>query len=90
MGLLRKIRRRIKKIIPKEIRPALPYIAAAIPGLGMGIGALGAKSAMGSFLRAGIAKGLTDDEANLGDVFVFRYNGSKWQNIGISQNLTQS
>ena len=23
---------------------------------------------MGSFLRAGIAKGLTDDEANLGDV----------------------
>jgi len=24
------------------------------------------------------------------DIYTFRYNGSKWQNIGISQNLTQS
>ncbi len=24
------------------------------------------------------------------DIYAFRYNGSKWQNIGISQNLTQS
>ena len=24
------------------------------------------------------------------DIFAFRYNGNKWQNIGISQNLTQS
>ena len=68
MGLLRKIRRRIKKIIPKEIRPALPFVAAAVPGLGMGITGLGAKSALGSFLRAGITKGLTDDEADVGDV----------------------
>ena len=68
MGLLRKIRRRIKKIIPKEIRPALPFVAAAVPGLGMGLGALGTKSALGSFLRAGITKGLTDDEADVGDV----------------------
>ena len=66
--LFKKARRTIKKLIPKEIRPFVPYIAAAIPGLGMGLGALGAKSAMGSFLRAGIVKGLTDDEANLGDV----------------------
>ena len=68
MGLLRKIRRRIKKIIPKEIRPALPFIAAAVPGLGMGITGLSAKSALGSFLRAGITKGLSDDEADVGDV----------------------
>ena len=68
MGLLRKIRRRIKKLIPKEIRPAAPYIAAAIPGLGMGLGALSAKSALGSFLRAGIVKGLSDEEADLKDV----------------------
>ena len=68
MGLLRKIRRRIKKLIPKEIRPAAPFIAAAIPGLGMGLGALSAKSALGSFLRAGITKGLSDDEADVGDV----------------------
>ena len=68
MGLLRKIRRRIKKLIPKEIRPAAPYIAAAIPGLGMGLGALSAKSALGSFLRAGVVKGLSDEEADLKDV----------------------
>jgi hypothetical protein len=24
------------------------------------------------------------------DIYAFRYNGNKWQNIGISQNLTQS
>ena len=24
------------------------------------------------------------------DIYTFRYNGSKWQNLGISQNLTQS
>lgn len=68
MGLLRKIRRRIKKIIPKEIRPALPFVAAAVPGLGMGITGLSAKSALGSFLRAGITKGLSDDEADVGDI----------------------
>ena len=68
MSLFRKIRRRIKKIIPKEIRPALPFIAAAVPGLGMGITGLSAKSALGSFLRAGIVKGLSDDEADLKDV----------------------
>ena len=68
MGLLRKIRRRIKKLIPKEIRPALPFIAAAIPAAGLGLGALGAKSATGSFLRAGLYKGLSDDEADVGDI----------------------
>ncbi len=68
MGLLKKIRRRIKKIIPKEIRPALPFIAAAIPAAGLGLGALGAQSATGSFLRAGLYKGLSDDEADVGDI----------------------
>ena len=68
MGLLKKIRRRIKKIIPKEIRPALPFIAAAIPAAGLGLGALGAQSATGSFLRAGLYKGLSDDEAEVGDI----------------------
>jgi len=24
------------------------------------------------------------------DIYTFRYNGSKWQNIGVTQNLTQS
>ncbi len=34
MGFFSGVRRRIKKIIPKEIRPYVPYIAAAIPGMG--------------------------------------------------------
>ena len=32
MGFFSGIRRRIKKIIPKEIRPALPFIASAYFG----------------------------------------------------------
>ena len=28
--------------------------------------------------------------ANLGDIFVFRYNGSKWLEVGRNQNLTLS
>ena len=69
MGFFSGIRRRIKKIIPKEIRPAIPFIAAGLPFTApAGLGALGAKGAMGSFLRAGLAKGITDDEADLKDV----------------------
>ena len=41
MGFFSGIRRRIKKIIPKEIRPFVPYAAALIPGL-QGIGGLSA------------------------------------------------
>jgi len=40
MGFFSGVRRRIKKLIPKEVRPFIPYIAAAIPGAGMGLGAL--------------------------------------------------
>ena len=68
MGFFSGIRRRIKKLIPKEVRPFIPYIAAAIPGAGLGLGALGGTGAMGSFLRAATAKGLTDDEADIKDV----------------------
>jgi hypothetical protein len=31
MGFFSGIRRRIKKLIPKEVRPAIPFIAAALP-----------------------------------------------------------
>ena len=31
MGFFSGIRRRIKKLIPKEIRPAIPFILAATP-----------------------------------------------------------
>ena len=69
MGFFSGVRRRIKKLIPKEVRPAIPFIAAALPFTApAGLGALGSKGAMGSFLRASAAKGLTDDEADLKDI----------------------
>jgi hypothetical protein len=69
MGFFSGIRRRIKKLIPKEVRPFVPYLAAMIPGAGVGLGAF-AKSnpAMYKALMAGGTKFLSDDEANLKDV----------------------
>jgi len=70
MGFFSGVRRRIKKIIPKEIRPYVPYIAAAIPGMGpfASTALRGYGAAANSFLTAAAAKGLSDDEANLKDV----------------------
>jgi hypothetical protein len=65
MGFFSKVRNKIKKIIPKEIRPFVPYIAAGMIGPG-GLGALGQTSSR--FLTAAAARGLTDDEANLKDI----------------------
>jgi len=65
MGFFSKARNKIKKIIPKEIRPFVPYIAAGMIGPG-GLGALGQTSSR--FLTAAAARGLTDDEANLKDI----------------------
>ena len=69
MGFFSGIRRRIKKIIPKEIRPALPFIAAGFSG------PLGAKLGLGSLsalqqkaILAGGTKFLSDDEADVKDV----------------------
>ena len=66
MGFFSKVRKRIKKFIPKEVRPFVPYLAAMIPGLQAmgplsGIGSLAARKA----LIAGGTKFLTDDEADL-------------------------
>ena len=66
MGFFSGIRRRIKKLIPKEIRPALPFIAAMAPI--PGIGGLAQRGLADQFLKASIAKGLTDDEADLKDI----------------------
>jgi hypothetical protein len=65
MGFFSGIRRKIKKFIPKEIRPFVPYAAALIPGL-QGIGGLSA--AKSRFLTSAITRGLIDDEADLKDV----------------------
>jgi len=69
MGFFSGLRKKVKKFIPKEIRPFVPYLAAAIPGLqGMGmlsgIGSMAARKA----LIAGGTKFLIDDEADLKDV----------------------
>jgi hypothetical protein len=48
MGFFSKARNKIKKIIPKEIRPFVPYAAAMIPG--MAVGPIG-----GAFTKANIS-----------------------------------
>ncbi len=65
MGFFSKIRKRIKKIIPKEIRPFVPYIAAAMVGPA-GIGGLGQTASR--FMTAAAARAASDDEANLKDI----------------------
>lgn len=74
MGLkrfIKKVRRRIKKIIPKEIRPAVPFIAAAInPAMfGANMAAFSASNPlMYKALIAAGTKAATDDEAKLKDI----------------------
>ena len=64
MGFFSGIRRRIKKLIPKEVRPAIPFIAAATPFSIPGVNNLIANQ----FLKASAAKALSDDEADLKDI----------------------
>jgi len=74
MGLkrfIKKIRRTIKKIIPKEIRPALPFIAAAMGPGAFGLAGTKFAALNPAFQKALIAGGTklaTDDEADLKDV----------------------
>jgi hypothetical protein len=67
-----KIRKTISKIIPKEIKPVLPYAALMIPGLQ---GASGLFANMGitnalaqKALISGLTRGITDDQAKFGDI----------------------
>jgi len=62
MGFFSKVRNKIKKIIPKEIRPFVPYAAAMLPGIG------GLAGAYGKFANAALARAATDDEADLKDI----------------------
>ena len=71
MGFFSGIRRRIKKLIPKEVRPFVPYIAAGIPFAAPGgLGALGAKHAMQDLFYSSrfSQRSYSDDEANLKDI----------------------
>ena len=67
MGFFSGVRRRIKKLIPKEIRPFVPYAAAFLPG-GMGLSGNLLKFGGDKFLKAALARGLTDDEASIKDI----------------------
>jgi hypothetical protein len=67
-----KIRKTISKIIPKEIKPVLPYAALMIPGL-QGAGGLFANMGITNALAqkaiiSGLTRGITDDKAKFGDV----------------------
>jgi hypothetical protein len=71
MGFFSGLRKRVKKFIPKEVRPFVPYLAAMIPG-GQGLGFLNnaglTSLAAQKGLLAGGAKFLSDDEADLKDI----------------------
>ena len=70
MGLLKRvfkpIRKIAKKIIPKEVRPFLPYAAAFTPGL-QGLAAAGGITnvAAQKALIAGLTAAATDEDANI-------------------------
>ena len=70
MGFLKKIfrapRKFVRKVIPKEIRPFVPYIAAGMVGP---TGIMGIKSqGLSRALLAGLTRGVVDDEADFRDV----------------------
>ena len=66
--IVKKPRKLIKKLIPKEIRPFVPYIAAATPGLQGYAAGVFANPAAQKALIAGLTRFATDDEADLKDV----------------------
>jgi hypothetical protein len=67
--VFKKARKTVKKLIPKEIRPALPFIAAAYLGPGaQGIGALTGKELAIKAAIAGGTRFATDDEADFEDI----------------------
>ena len=66
--LVKKPRKLIKKLIPKEIRPFVPYIAAAMGPAGLASSGIFANPAVTKALIAGGTKFATDDEADLKDI----------------------
>ena len=70
--VIKRITRPIKKLIPKEIKPALPYIAAFYGGPAMagssfmsGIGNAALRNAISKGLISGATAAATDDNANI-------------------------
>ena len=68
MGFFSGIRRRIKKLIPKEVAPAVPFIAAYFGGPALAKAYSGLSPAMAKALIAGGTRFATDDEADVKDI----------------------
>jgi len=64
----KKARKFVKKIIPKEIRPFIPYIAAAMGPASLATSGIFSNPAITKALLAGGTKFATDDEADLKDI----------------------
>ena len=66
--LFRAPRKFVRKVIPKEIRPFVPYIAAGMVGPA-GLPSIGIESqGLSRALLAGLTRGVVDDEADFRDV----------------------
>ena len=66
--IFRKARKTVKKLIPKEIRPFAPYIAAGfLPPGAVGLGSLKSAALQKALIAAG-TRFATDDEADLKDI----------------------
>ena len=68
MGFFSGIRRRIKKLIPKEVAPAVPFIAAYFGGPALAKAYSGLSPALAKALVAGGTRFATDDEADVKDI----------------------
>ena len=72
MGFLKKIfrapRKFVRKVIPKEIRPFVPYIAAAMGPAGLASSGIFSNPAVTKALIAGGTRFATDDEADIKDI----------------------
>ena len=64
----KKPRKLIKKLIPKEIRPFVPYIAAAMGPAGLASSGIFSNPAVTKALIAGGTRFATDDEADIKDI----------------------
>lgn len=66
--VFRKARKAVKKIIPKEIRPFVPYIAAALGPAQLASTGIFSNPAVTKALIAGGTRFATDDQADLKDI----------------------
>ena len=68
MGFFSGIRRRIKKLIPKEVAPAVPFVAAYFGGPALAAKYSSLSPAMAKAIIAGGTRFAADDEADIKDV----------------------